>query len=56
MSLGSSQPWNVALKVMTDGEASELSAQPLLDYYEPLHRWLVLENNRRNYTVGWPIP
>ena len=53
MSLGGSQPWNEALKVLTGGESADISAGPLMDYYEPLHRWLRRENLRHNYQIGW---
>jgi peptidyl-dipeptidase A len=53
MSLGSSHPWNVALKVLTLEENPKIDAQPLMDYYQPLHEWLVIENRRLNYTIGF---
>jgi len=53
MSLGSSHHWNVALKVLTHEENPKIDAQPLMDYYQPLHEWLVIENRRLNYTVGF---
>jgi hypothetical protein len=53
MSLGSSHPWNVALKVLTLEENPKMDAQPLMDYYQPLHEWLVIENRRLNYTIGF---
>lgn len=53
MSLGSSHPWNVALKVLTHEENPKIDAQPLMDYYQPLHEWLVIENRRLNYTIGF---
>lgn len=53
LSLGSSQPWNVALKVLTHEQNPTIDARPLMDYYRPLHEWLLSENRRLNYTVGF---
>ncbi|KAK4008097.1 hypothetical protein OUZ56_013252 [Daphnia magna] len=51
LSLGSSRPWNVALKVLTHEQNPTIDARPLMDYYRPLHEWLLSENRRLNYTV-----
>jgi len=51
MRLGQSQPWQEALRVAI-GE-DELSAQPLLAYYEPLRRWLGQEVDRLKIPLGW---
>ena len=53
MSLGGSEPWDAALKVLSGGRWSDISAAPLMDYYAPLQRWLAAENRRRNYKIGW---
>ena len=42
LQLGNSQHWSVALKELTG--KSGMDAQPLLDYFQPLHDWLKKEN------------
>ncbi|XP_054706990.1 angiotensin-converting enzyme-like [Uloborus diversus] len=44
LSLGSSVPWTEALAIVTKGETDELSAGPLLEYFEPLYKWLKEQN------------
>ena len=39
---GQSQPWQQTLKVMTGTD--HLDAQPMLDYFAPLYRWLKQQN------------
>ena len=53
MSLGSSESWQTALRTLTSGRVSSLSAAPLLEYFQPLYDWLVEQNLLHNYTVGW---
>lgn len=43
LSLGSSVHWSRALELMTGGE-TELSAEPILEYFEPLYKYLKEEN------------
>lgn len=45
---GASKDWNKVLKEKT---GSELSAKPMLDYFEPLMRWLKEENKSRTYSL-----
>ncbi|XP_054706988.1 angiotensin-converting enzyme-like [Uloborus diversus] len=49
--LGSLVPWKEALSVITKNETDELSADPLLEYFEPLYKWLKERN--RNEFIGW---
>ena len=49
MKLGSSQHWTVALDAISGTE--EMSALPLVEYFEPLLDWLVAENE--GHPVGW---
>ncbi|XP_054706989.1 angiotensin-converting enzyme-like [Uloborus diversus] len=49
--LGKTVPWEEALSIVTNGEFKQLSATPLLEYFEPLHNWLK-EQNRNEY-IGW---
>jgi peptidyl-dipeptidase A len=51
MSLGSSQPWGKALQILTG--SSYYDVKPLLQYYEPIHRWLQAEIKQYNIPVGW---
>ena len=45
---GASKDWNAVLKEKT---ASELTAKPMLDYFEPLMKWLKDQNKGRKYTL-----
>jgi len=49
LELGASRPWPDALEAMTGQRQADASA--LLDYYEPLRRWL--EEQNRGRTCGW---
>ncbi|NXG45560.1 ACE2 enzyme, partial [Psilopogon haemacephalus] len=49
LQLGRSKPWTEALQNIT-GEKS-LNAAPLLNYFEPLYKWLQNANSARS--VGW---
>jgi hypothetical protein len=44
---GQTQPWQKTLKEMT-GE-DHLDAQPMLDYFAPLHAWLKVQNATAKY-------
>lgn len=32
----------------------KMSAQPLMQYFEPLIKWLEAENKKNNDILGWP--
>ncbi len=49
LELGSSKPWPEALEVLTGSR--QMSAEPLLEYFEPLRQWLATQNEGR--TCGW---
>ncbi|KAH6929993.1 hypothetical protein HPB50_007933 [Hyalomma asiaticum] len=51
MSFGASIDWREALQMATG--TPEISAEPLLNYYEPLFVWLRRENMKLNNSVGW---
>lgn len=51
MELGSSEPWQEAMKIMTGGETDKMDARPLLDYFSPLLEWLK-EQVKGEY-IGW---
>ena len=48
METGSSGDWQSLLKEKT---GQDLSAQPMLDYFEPLYGWLQEQNDGRTYTL-----
>ena len=49
MTPGASADWRVLLR---DATGSELSAKPMLDYFEPLRLWLVERNRGRTCTLS----
>ncbi len=51
LELGQSRPWPEALRVLTGEE--DLSAAPLLSYYQPLREWLERETRENEIPVGW---
>lgn len=51
LSMGSSEPWPNVLE-MLDGE-TELTSDAILEYFQPLYRWLKTENRLRQYPIGW---
>eukprot|EP00064_Thunnus_orientalis_P006861 superscaffoldBa00000734_g6880 len=52
MKQGFSKPWPEALTMITG--APKMSAQPLMQYFQPLIQWLEAENDRNNDVRGWP--
>lgn len=51
LSMGASKPWPFAMEAMTGQR--RMDAGPLLEYFEPLQKWLIKENKRENVYVGW---
>ena len=51
LAMGNSKPWSEILKSLTGEDKLEPSA--MLDYFEPLHKWLKMENAAQGYPVGW---
>ena len=49
LKLGNSEPWDVAMVAMTG--QSKMDARPLMDFFKPLHDWLVKENTA--HVIGW---
>ena len=45
-------PWPEAMEKITGQR--EMSALPLVKYFEPLMRYLEEENARMGETIGWP--
>ena len=48
--LGASEPWQDALEVLTGTRSFD--AQPLMEYFRPIHEWL-REENEKSGDVGW---
>lgn len=51
LAMGSSKLWPEVLENLT-GER-QLEPQAMLDYFQPLYKWLKMENLARSYPVGW---
>jgi peptidyl-dipeptidase A len=51
LSLGKSMAWQEAIRVVTQGKASSLDGKAILDYFEPLNKWL--EEQNRGKQCGW---
>ena len=51
LQLGTSLPWPHVLEKLTG--ARRMSSQPILTFFEPLHKWLQMENSRNGDVVGW---
>lgn len=49
---GSSRPWQDVLREAIGSDT--LDAQPLLDYFQPVSRWLQEQNKRNGEVLGWP--
>lgn len=48
---GKREKWSTILKEYTG--SGEISARPLLKYFEPLVEWLKKERNTKQYAIGW---
>ncbi|XP_050308760.1 angiotensin-converting enzyme-like [Anthonomus grandis grandis] len=51
LAMGSSQPWNDALEVVTNQRKMDVSG--LLQYFKPLHDWLIKDNEKNHAYIGW---
>jgi peptidyl-dipeptidase A len=49
LAMGSSRPWPEAMKALTGQSAAD--AGPLLEYFEPLRKWL--KEQTKGETCGW---
>ncbi|KAL2078213.1 hypothetical protein ACEWY4_025898 [Coilia grayii] len=52
MKLGFSKPWPDAMFDITGQR--DMTAEPLMEYFEPLITWLEAENKKNNEVLGWP--
>lgn len=46
LSLGLSKHWSESLSILTNGER-EISADAILEYFKPLHEFLIKENQKQ---------
>ncbi|CAF0854727.1 unnamed protein product [Didymodactylos carnosus] len=51
LAMGNSRHWSEILEVFT-GETT-FRSEAILIYFQPLYKWLIKENIRRDYPVGW---
>ena len=51
LSMGNSKNWSEILEKFT-GETT-IQSKAILDYFEPLYKWLKAENLERGYPIGW---
>lgn len=52
MKLGFSKPWPEAMTMITG--QPKMSAEPLMNYFQPLIDWLKEENKKNEEILGWP--
>ncbi|NXO70473.1 ACE enzyme, partial [Phainopepla nitens] len=52
LKLGFSKPWPEAMQLITG--QSNMSAEALMSYFEPLMTWLEKENEKNGEVLGWP--
>jgi len=50
--LGSKKSWKQLLGTIT-GDESGMKGEPILEYYEPLQKWLHKKNTENHVNVGW---
>ncbi|XP_014245652.1 angiotensin-converting enzyme-like [Cimex lectularius] len=53
MGQGSKQPWDVTFEDFSKGKFKTYSAAPLLDYFDPLIKWLQKEVMKHKIPLGW---
>merc|ERR1711981_975416 len=51
--LGASRPWKEAMMKMTG--QPEMSTKAIREYFEPLEKWLEVQNKEAGVTVGWGL-
>lgn len=51
LALGASKPWPDAMEVLTGTRKMEANA--IMEYFKPLHEWLVTSNEANGLHVGW---
>ena len=51
LKLGSSLPWPDALEKLTG--TRDISVQPIISFFKPLHNWLTEANKLNDEKIGW---
>lgn len=51
LQMGSSRPWQDAMEVITGQRTMDASG--LLEYFQPLMKWLKEDNERTGELIGW---
>jgi peptidyl-dipeptidase A len=51
LSMGKSKTWQEAIQVVSNGKESMMHGKALLDYFEPLYKWLKEQNKGK--MCGW---
>lgn len=51
LQMGNSKPWHDAMEVLTGQR--KMDAGPLLEYFQPLHEFLIKENEKNGEYIGW---
>ncbi|XP_018574000.1 angiotensin-converting enzyme-like isoform X2 [Anoplophora glabripennis] len=54
MKVGKARHWKDIIKMLTKGDSNRLTADAMLDYFQPLMLWL-MEQNRDERIVGWTM-
>ncbi|KAJ8924306.1 hypothetical protein NQ315_007099 [Exocentrus adspersus] len=52
LKVGKARHWKDVLKMLTNGNSNRLSADAMLDYFEPLMAWLK-DQNKNERIIGW---
>lgn len=50
--MGKARHWKEVIKMLTRGQSDRLSAEAMLQYFQPLMLWLKVQN-RNESVVGW---
>ena len=51
LEMGSSKPWPEAMEKMTGQR--DIDASAILEYFKPLHNWLLKTNKELGVHLGW---
>jgi len=54
LEMGASRPWPEALKALTGEE--KIDGNALIEYFEPLKKWLDEQNAAAGAKPGWKVP
>lgn len=51
LEMGASKPWKDAMEALTGQRRMDASA--IIEYFQPLVKWLTEENEKNNEKIGW---